>query len=532
MSDEIEKTDEKVNANAASVDGVNGKVKPNIWCFTTYFAEGFPFAIVRMMSSVFFTDIGMKERYLGYLNFLGIPWNLKFLWAPLVDIFGSKRTWMIVIQSIITLLTAAVAVICFTSSNNGDPILSTSILVVLFIAFAFVAATNDIVIDGYYIEGIPDQKEQAAYTGYRVFAYRIALIVAKFGIIYAVGMYSKSAAMKTLPDGIIDITTAAGMKVMYVAWAYGFGAAALIMGLFTLFHIVALPDFETRTKKVSSAKKVYQDFLLSFSSYLEISVERTKIALSSGIGAFVVLSIILIACKLSYVQALAYGLLAMLAFLIAQSRPLVALSLVFIIFYKIGDEIIFSMGTPFLKRYLMVSNDQLAWMTGLIGLVGSIAGTTIGGLWIKKVGLKKAIWPLTLIMNVNIAAYIWLAWVHPLATVMVDGKAVPHISGLITISAVYCYEQIAAGLGNAVLIVYILKTCKKEFKAGHYAIGSAFMSVFSSIFGGFGGIIVEKVGYMNLFTIGLLATIPAMTLMFFVRIPEEQTAEKNGAANK
>lgn len=516
MSDQTEKKNENVNEPAILVDGVKGKTKPNVWCFSTYFTEGFPFAIVRMMSSVFFTDIGMKERYLGYLNFLGIPWNLKFLWAPLVDIFGSKRSWMIAIQSIITLLTAAVAVICLTSCSNSNPVLSTSVLVVLFIAFAFVAATNDIVIDGYYIEGIPDQKEQAAYTGYRVFAYRIALIVAKFGIIYAVGMYSKSAAMKALPNTATEVVAAANIKTMYIAWAYGFGAAALIMALFTLFHIFTLPDFETRTKKVTSAKKVYQDFLLSFSSYLEISVERTKIALASGIGAFVILSIILITCKLSYVQALAYGLLALLAFLIAQSRPLVALSLVFIIFYKIGDEIIFSMGTPFLKRYLMVSNDQLAWMTGLIGLVGSIAGTTIGGLWIKKVGLKKSIWPLTLIMNVNIAAYIWLAWAHPLAT---------NVNGLITIGAVYCYEQIAAGLGNAVLIVYILKTCKKEFKAGHYAIGSAFMSVFSSIFGGFSGIIVEKTGYMNLFIIGLLATIPAMILMFFVRIPEEQTSE-------
>jgi PAT family beta-lactamase induction signal transducer AmpG len=522
VSDETDKTVENVNVSTAPGNGVKGKVKPNVWCFSTYFTEGFPFAIVRMMSSVFFTDIGMKERYLGYLNFLGIPWNLKFLWAPLVDIFGSKRSWMIAIQSIVTLLTAGVAVICFTSSNNSDPVLSTSLLVALFIAFAFVAATNDIVIDGYYIEGIPDQKEQAAYTGYRVFAYRIALIVAKFGIIYAVGMYSKSAALKALPNTVAE-TAAGSISTMYVAWAYGFGAAALIMGLFTLFHIFALPDFETRTKKVTSARKVYQDFLLSFSSYLEISVDRTKIALSSGIGALVVLSTVLIACKLSYVQALAYGLLAMLALLIAQSRPMVALSLVFIIFYKIGDEIIFSMGTPFLKRYLMVSNDQLAWMSGLIGLVGSIAGTTLGGLWIKKTGLRKAIWPLTLIMNVNIAAYIWLAWAHPLAT---------NVNGLITICGVYCYEQIAAGLGNAVLIVYILKTCKKEFKAGHYAIGSAFMSVFSSIFGGFGGVIVENMGYMNLFMIGLFATIPAMALMFFVRIPEEQNLEKNAANGK
>jgi PAT family beta-lactamase induction signal transducer AmpG len=115
-------------------------------------------------------------------------------------------------------------------------------------------------------------------------------------------------------------------------------------------------------------------------------------------------------------------------------------------------------------------------------------------------------------MNLNIAAYIWLAWQRPMATTL---------SGLLTIGAVYCYEQIAAGLGNAVLIVFILRTCKKEFKAGHYAIGSAFMSVFSTVFGGFGGVIVERAGYLNLFLIGFAATIPAMALMFFVKIREE-----------
>jgi PAT family beta-lactamase induction signal transducer AmpG len=62
--------------------------KPGVWVFSTYLAEGLPYAIIRILSSVFFTDIGLKERYIGYLNFLGIPWNLKFLWAPFLDIIG------------------------------------------------------------------------------------------------------------------------------------------------------------------------------------------------------------------------------------------------------------------------------------------------------------------------------------------------------------------------------------------------------------------------------------------------------------
>ena len=59
------------------------------WVNTTYFAEGLPYMIVRILSGVFFTQLGVKERYLGYLNYLGLPWNIKFLWAPLVDGWSS-----------------------------------------------------------------------------------------------------------------------------------------------------------------------------------------------------------------------------------------------------------------------------------------------------------------------------------------------------------------------------------------------------------------------------------------------------------
>jgi PAT family beta-lactamase induction signal transducer AmpG len=283
------------------------------------------------------------------------------------------------------------------------------------------------------------------------------------------------------------------------------------MGLFASYHLIALPKFDTSRKTGLTLRKAAGDFLESFSAYLEISKRRSLLALASGIGIGSATCGALVFCKFEIIPAINFGILALLVVLTLQARPAIALSLIFIICYKMGDEIIFSMGTPFLKRYLLVSNVQLAWMSGLVGLFGSIAGTTIGGLWIKNTGLKKAIWPLTLLMNLNILAYVWLAWQRPLATAF---------SGMVTIGTVYCYEQIAAGLGNAVLIVYILQTCKKEFKAGHYAVGSAFMSVFSTIFGTFSGIIVERMGYTNLFLIGFLATFPAMALMFFVQIKE------------
>ncbi len=469
--------------------------KPSVWVFTTYFAEGFPYMVVRVMTSVFFTDIGMSERFLGYLNYLGFPWNLKFLWAPFVDIFGSRRGWMKVVQSILTLLMASVALWCFWNAHHPGA-LPIWLIIAIFGAMAFVAATNDIAIDGYYMEGITDPKTQAALTGYRVMAYRLSMVAAKFGVILAVGALTKSVAGGN----------------SYLAWSYGFGASAVTMAILSAYHLIALPRMSKADPLGAPRKKVWHEFLISFASFLEITPSRATIALITSLSGGIALSGILTLCGLPVPQIASYSVLSFLLILLLQARGPIILALLFIIFYKIGDEVIFSMGTPFLKRYLLVTNVQLAWMTGLVGLLGAIAGTTLGGLWIKATGLKKAIWPLTLIMNVNILAYVWLAYHKPLATSM---------SGLLIIGAVYCYEQIAAGLGNAVIIVFILRTCKPDFKAGHYAIGSAFMSVFSTVFGGMGGVIVENIGYRGLFLTGFLVSIPSMALIFFVKMQDE-----------
>jgi len=421
--------------------------KPGVWCFTTYMAEGLPFAIIRVLSSVFFTDIGMKERYIGYLNFLGIPWNLKFLWAPFLDIIGKKRTWMIAVQALISVLIIGISFPCFTAAHQANVGLFLAIISVTFIVLAFLSATNDIAIDGYYMEGLTDPKEQAAYTGYRVFAYRMAVILVRSGFVALAAV----AAAKL------------GSDDKYRPWGYAFGAAALTMLLLTLFHAWQLPQFEKdRAHVARSLAGLSRDFARAFNTYFE--------------------------------------------------QEKVALVIIFIITYKIGDEILFSMGTPFLMRELGVTTAQLSWLSGILGALGVIAGTSIGGIWIKKKGLKKAIWPLTIFMNFNIWAYVWLAWYRPSAATTL---------GLAIIAAVHSYEQIAAGLGNAVLIVYLLRTCKPEFKASHYAVGSAIMSLFSTFFGGFGGIIVERMGYLNMFIMAFCVSIPAMLLMFWVPIREE-----------
>ncbi len=418
------------------------KSSPATWVFSTYFAEGLPYGVIRLMSSAFFTDVGLKERYLGYLNFLGIPWNLKFLWAPLVDLIGTKRTWMIALQALLSLATAGIAVFCLVVSPAEGALPSLVPVAVLFILLAFLSATNDVAIDGYFQEGILDPGEQAAWTGYRVFAYRIALILARSGFI---GVAAFAAAR----------LAGAGK---FAPWGYAFGAAALAVGGTAAYHLARAPRFEA-DRKPRSWHGVLAEYGQAFVTYAR------------------------------------------------QDRfPLVVL---FIVFYKVGDEILFSMNTPFLMRELGVTKGQFAWLSGILGALGAVAGTTLGGIWIRRTGLRRAIWPLTILMNFNIWAYIWLAWTRPAAS---------DTLGLATIAAVHLYEQMAAGLGSAVLTVYILRTCQPEYKASHFAVGTAIMSIFSTFFGGFGGLIVEKIGYLDLFLLAFFASLPSMLLLFFVPV--------------
>ncbi len=411
-----------------------------LWVNSTYFAEGLPYMIVRFLSSVFFTDRGVREAYLGFLNFLAIPWNLKFLWAPLVDIIGTKRGWLLRIQFGIGILTALIAVFSVMDEAHLPVGVTTSniLITIIFIVLAFLSATHDIAIDAYYMEALPTEKEQSLYSGLRVLAYRVAVIYARSVILFVASATN---------------------------WLFGFGTASLTMlGLF-VFHYL----FLEKTVK----PELYQ---------------------SDTVNAF----------KRRFVQGLQLYRNAFISY-IRQER--ITLVIFFIVLYKLGDEILFSMNTPFLLRELGMTKAQLGWVSGILGMIFAIMGSLVGGKWISIRGLRKAIWPITIIMNITILAYVYLAWLKP------DPATT---GGILTIAAINSYEQFAAGLGTAALMVFLMGRCDPDYKAAHYAIGSAIMSIGGTVIGGFGGVIVELFGYLNLYVFAFISSIPSFILLIFV----------------
>jgi MFS transporter, PAT family, beta-lactamase induction signal transducer AmpG len=412
--------------------------RPSVWCFTTYFAEGMPYMLVRILSTVYYTDIGARLSYIGYLNFLGLPWNFKFLWAPFLDHYGSKRRWMALMQGLLgaALLGVAALNLGGVALMGGNGL---TWIALLFVFMAFAAATNDIAIDAFYMEGLPERRDQALFSGYRIMAYRLSMIFVRSGLVALAALLALSAGGN-----------------LFRPWGWTFLAAAVIMLLLAFFHLRGLPrGGESRSERPE--RNIRQTFSQAFVTYL--------------------------------------------------NQEKAALVLAFIVLYKVGDEIMFSMATPFLMRGLGMTKAQYAWVSGIVGAAGAVLGVMLGGWWIKKRGLRRAILPLTLLMNLNMWAYIALAWLRPNPAT---------VGGIAAIAFVHGYEQVASGLGGAALLVFLLGTCQPEFKAAHYAIGSAFMSLFATVFGGFGGRIVEAIGFTLFFMLAFLATIPGMLLLRWV----------------
>ena len=164
------------------------------WVTALYFAEGFPFGIVYDALPVFFRIHGISLAEIGALSLRGLPWALKFLWAPAVDAWGRRRTWVVGCQVCVTFSLLAILAV--------DPSRVSAVLWVVVLGLAFFSATQDIAIDAYTIE-LLDEPEMGPANGVRVTAYRVALISAG-GLLVAL----------------------AGL----IGWPLAFGGAAALMG--------------------------------------------------------------------------------------------------------------------------------------------------------------------------------------------------------------------------------------------------------------------------------------------------------------
>ncbi len=221
----------------------SNKHTPWLWIPTLYFVEGLPYFIVNTISLIMFKDMGMDNGTLALLtSLISIPWVIKPLWSPFVDLFRSKRWWILSMQLI---MLAAVALIA------GSVRLSTfSITLILFIIAAFASATHDIAADGFYMLAL-DTRQQSAFVGIRSTFYRIASVFGQGVLVVLAGILERR--MGDIPK----------------AWSLTMIISAAILALFTVYHFFFLPkpDEDVSARAGKSVREVAGGFVDAFVSF-------------------------------------------------------------------------------------------------------------------------------------------------------------------------------------------------------------------------------------------------------------------------
>lgn len=141
---------------------------PWLYVPTLYFAEGLPYIIVNTVSVIMYKRMGMSNEFIGLTSILYLPWVIKMFWSPVVDVRGTRRRWIIWTQLVMSLLFALLALSIQTP-------LFVPLTLAAFVAIAFVSATHDIAVDGYYMLAL-DKRHQAFFIGVRSLFYRLAVL--------------------------------------------------------------------------------------------------------------------------------------------------------------------------------------------------------------------------------------------------------------------------------------------------------------------------------------------------------------------
>jgi MFS transporter, PAT family, beta-lactamase induction signal transducer AmpG len=424
-----------------------------IWVTILYFAEGYPYTLVNQMSIIFFKALGASNELIGLTSILYLPWALKGLWGPVVDVYSTKRRWILGAEIVCAGLFLVLAIGTLTSHVM-------IISIVCFAAIAFVSATHDIAIDGFYLDAL-DKNRQAFYSGFRTTAYRVSWLVGSGGLVFLAG-YIADMYLGSTGDGGEKVYRLVHGTIhpIHFGWAVTFGISACIFLLIYGFQTWYLPDPRQDRVREKSETTLTQ-FLNAFRSYF------------------------------------------------SQNR--IGWIVAYVLLIRLGDAFMLKMAPPFLmdthqKGGLAISTAEIGILYGTVGIVFLLGGGILGGYLVSKQGLKRWLWPTALLQNGSIVLYWILALTRP---------------SLPWVYAANSFEQFSFGMGVSAFVILLMRTVRPEYRASHYAITTAFMAAGMLIPGIVSGYLQAWMGYPNYFLMSFLVAIPGLITIFFLPLEEK-----------
>jgi len=379
------------------------------------FSSGLPLYLLLNLLQAWLAKSGLNVKAIGLFALVMFPYTWKFIWAPLMDRFhfgslGRRRSWMALTQ---TLLLVAIGIM-----GMFDPVTELPLIVAAAIVVAFLSASQDVVLDAYRREILPDN-EQGLGAAVFVNAYKVANLV----------------------PGALSLILADHLPWQTVFWIT---AAFMLPGLACTLLVEEPAVYGAPPKNIREA------VVLPFREFI----------MRDG-----------------------------------WSKALWVLGFIFL--YRIGDSMAGSLLTKFFID-LGFPLTQIGAIAKLTVFWSSIIGGIVGGVWMVKMGINRALWVFGVLQALTSLGFALLAHAGP---------------NPFYLAAAIGFEGFGVGLGTAAFVAYIARATDPRYTATQFALFSSLAAVPRTFVTSSVGFIVEQTGWFWFFIVCFALALPGMLML-------------------
>ena len=327
--------------------------KPWYWIPVLNFASGLPYAIIISVSVIMYKNLGINNEDIGiYTSLLYLPWVIKPLWSPFIDLYSTKRKWFLSMQLLISL---AFLIVGLTIPLSNFFVIS---LAVFWVA-AFASASNDVASDGFYMLAL-EKEQQSFFLGIRSTFYRLSMLTGNGLIVVIAGYLEQEYGDKQK------------------AWSYTMIVVGLIMTVITIYNYFTTPKIEVETAETKITET-------------NSAVSKTEWVPNKSFAA--------VFASFFQKKQIGIALAFILLFRLGESQLLKMLTPFLI--------------DPITAGGMGLTTQDVGVIYGTFGVIALTIGGILGGIVISRDGLGKWMLPMILAMHLPIIGFILLSHFHP-----------------------------------------------------------------------------------------------------------------------
>lgn len=351
---------------------IQNRRSPISWVPTLYFAMGMPFVVLNMVCTLMFKGLDVSDAQIAFwTSIIMFPWTLKPLWSPLLEIYKTKKFFVIFTQIATGCIFGLVALALHLPNFFA-------VCIALLAIIAFSGATHDVAADGVYMASL-SKDDQARYIGWQGAFYNIAKIAATGGLVYLAGML-----IETYTGDVTGLSPAAAAAAKHngsvMAWTI---IMAVIGGIMVVLGIYNAKFVPSEVNNDAEERPGFKETMVELGNVFVDLFRKRHI--------------------LYYIF--------------------------FIILYRFAEGFVMKIVPLFLKadradQGIGLSEKEIGLCYGTFGAAAFVIGSILAGYYVAHRGLQKSLFSLCCVFNLPFVAYTLLAVYQPESLVLIGGGIV------------------------------------------------------------------------------------------------------------